>query len=39
MLVEMNKNSPLPVALEMSQGCLESDAALLLRRLKSSHPG
>ncbi|KAK8940069.1 hypothetical protein KSP40_PGU015181 [Platanthera guangdongensis] len=34
-LVEINKDSPLPVGLEMSQGCPTSDAWLLLRRLKS----
>ncbi|KAF3438740.1 hypothetical protein FNV43_RR21504 [Rhamnella rubrinervis] len=34
-LVEMNENSPVPVALEMNQGCSESDAWLLLRRLKA----
>lgn len=36
MLIEINEESPFPVALEMSQGCSESDARLLLRRLKSS---
>ncbi|GLT61868.1 hypothetical protein SLA2020_345430 [Shorea laevis] len=36
MLVEMNKSSTLPIALEMNQGCPASDAWLLLRRLKSS---
>ncbi|KAL9329878.1 hypothetical protein ACSQ67_004881 [Phaseolus vulgaris] len=36
-LVEFNKKSPLPLALEMSQGCPQSDAWLLLRRLKSLH--
>ncbi|GLU18573.1 hypothetical protein SLE2022_348650 [Rubroshorea leprosula] len=36
MLVEMNKSSTLPIALEMNQGCSASDAWLLLRRLKSS---
>nr|DAD30500.1 TPA_asm: hypothetical protein HUJ06_009351 [Nelumbo nucifera] len=36
MLVEINKTSPLPVVLEMNQGCSESDAWLLLRRLKTS---
>jgi len=35
--VEFNKKSPLPLALEMSQGCPQSDAWLLLRRLKSLH--
>ncbi|CAO2818168.1 unnamed protein product [Amaranthus hypochondriacus] len=34
MLLEMNKNSMIPVALEMNQGCEASDAWLLLRRLK-----
>nr|KYP45136.1 RecQ-mediated genome instability protein 1 [Cajanus cajan] len=37
-LVELNKKSSLPLALEMSQGCPQSDAWLLLRRLKSLHP-
>ncbi|CAJ1937527.1 unnamed protein product [Sphenostylis stenocarpa] len=36
-LVELNKKSSLPLALEMSQGCPQSDAWLLLRRLKSLH--
>ncbi|KAK9090075.1 hypothetical protein Sjap_023252 [Stephania japonica] len=35
MLVEMNRNSTLPVTLEMNQGCLASDAWLLLRRVKN----
>ncbi|KAK9104108.1 hypothetical protein Scep_020952 [Stephania cephalantha] len=35
MLVEMNGNSSLPIALEMNQGCLASDAWLLLRRVKN----
>ncbi|KAK6148053.1 hypothetical protein DH2020_018965 [Rehmannia glutinosa] len=35
MLVEMNKVSPFPVAVEMNQGCPASDAWLLLKRLKS----
>ncbi|PON77237.1 RecQ mediated genome instability protein [Parasponia andersonii] len=35
MLIEMNATS-LPVALEMNEGCPESDAELLLGRLKSS---
>ncbi|KAL0342304.1 UNVERIFIED_CONTAM: RecQ-mediatedinstability protein 1 [Sesamum calycinum] len=35
MLVEMNKSSPVPVAVEMNQGCPASDAWLLLKRLKS----
>ncbi|KAL2935746.1 RecQ-mediated genome instability protein 1 [Bienertia sinuspersici] len=34
MLVEMNEGSTIPVALEMNQGCLTSDAWLLLQRLK-----
>ncbi|KAK9926596.1 hypothetical protein M0R45_023816 [Rubus argutus] len=38
MLIEMSKGSPLPVALEMNQGCPSSDAWLLLRRLKASPP-
>ncbi|KAL4036417.1 hypothetical protein IC575_005157 [Cucumis melo] len=37
MLVEMNKTSSLPVVLEMAEGCLESDARLLLRRLACSN--
>ncbi|KAG5014441.1 hypothetical protein JHK82_020126 [Glycine max] len=37
-LVELNKKSSLPLALEMSQGCPQSDARLLLRRLKSLNP-
>lgn len=36
MLIEMNATSFLPVALEMNEGCTESDAVWLLRRLKSS---
>lgn len=35
MVVEMNETSPLPIAVEMVQGCPASDAWLLLRRLKS----
>ncbi|KAK4436840.1 RecQ-mediatedinstability protein 1 [Sesamum alatum] len=35
MLVEMNKSSAVPVAVEMNQGCPASDAWLLLKRLKS----
>ncbi|KAJ4850118.1 hypothetical protein Tsubulata_000587 [Turnera subulata] len=35
MVVEINGISPLPVALEMNQGCPASDAWLLMRRLKS----
>ncbi|KAK7291538.1 hypothetical protein RIF29_06767 [Crotalaria pallida] len=38
MVVELNRKSSLPLALEMSQGCLQSDAWLLLRRLKSVQP-
>lgn len=34
-VIEMNEVSPLPVAIEMNQGCLASDAWLLLKRLKS----
>ncbi|XP_060670661.1 recQ-mediated genome instability protein 1 [Ziziphus jujuba] len=37
-LIEINETSPVPVALEMNQGCPESDAWLLLRRLKASAP-
>ncbi|KAK7399255.1 hypothetical protein VNO78_10434 [Psophocarpus tetragonolobus] len=37
-LVELNKKSSLPLALEMGQGCPQSDAWLLLRRLKSLYP-
>ncbi|KAL6223364.1 hypothetical protein ACLB2K_006751 [Fragaria x ananassa] len=37
-LIEMSKGSDLPVALEMNQGCLSSDARLLLRRLKGTSP-
>ncbi|KMS97689.1 hypothetical protein BVRB_5g124730 [Beta vulgaris subsp. vulgaris] len=33
MLLEMNKTSTIPVALEMNQGCPTSDAWLLLQRL------
>lgn len=36
--MELNGKSPLPLALEMSQGCIQSDAWLLLRRLKSLLP-
>nr|GME17193.1 recQ-mediated genome instability protein 1 [Ipomoea batatas] len=36
MIVEMNEESPFPVATEMNQGCPASDAWLLLRRLQSS---
>ncbi|CAL0330082.1 unnamed protein product [Lupinus luteus] len=38
MLMELNRKSSLPLALEMSQGCPQSDAWLLLRRLKSPQP-
>lgn len=38
MLIEMSKGSPLPVALEMNQGCPSSEAWLLLRRLNASPP-
>ncbi|XP_075517116.1 recQ-mediated genome instability protein 1 [Primulina tabacum] len=37
MVVEMSKTSPVPVALEMTQGCSASDASLLLKRIKSSN--
>ncbi|XP_065872937.1 recQ-mediated genome instability protein 1 [Euphorbia lathyris] len=36
--VEMNRTYPLPVALEMNQGCSASDAWLLMKRLTSSAP-
>lgn len=36
MLVEINKTSSLPFAMEMTQGCPPSDARLLLRRLMPS---
>ncbi|XWS47783.1 hypothetical protein CRYUN_Cryun13aG0014800 [Craigia yunnanensis] len=36
MLVEINKTSSLPIAMEMTQGCPASDARLLLRRFKPS---
>lgn len=35
MLVEINGTSPLPIAIEMDEGCNTSDALQLLRRLKS----
>lgn len=35
MLVEINGTSPLPIAIEMDEGCNASDAWQLLRRLKS----
>ncbi|KAL3629753.1 recQ-mediated genome instability protein 1 [Castilleja foliolosa] len=34
MVVEINKASPVPVAVEMNQGCSASDACLLFKRLK-----
>ncbi|XP_018626529.1 recQ-mediated genome instability protein 1 isoform X2 [Nicotiana tomentosiformis] len=34
MLVQLNEESPIPVAIEMNQGCPASDAWLLLKRLK-----
>ncbi|KAK7358670.1 hypothetical protein VNO77_00608 [Canavalia gladiata] len=37
-LVELNRKSSLPLAVEMSQGCYQSDAWLLLRRVKSLYP-
>ncbi|XP_057422077.1 recQ-mediated genome instability protein 1 isoform X2 [Lotus japonicus] len=36
--VEFNRKSPIPLALEMNQGCPQSDAWLLMRRLKSLDP-
>ncbi|CAN4094202.1 unnamed protein product [Withania somnifera] len=36
MLVHLYKDSPIPVATEMNQGCPSSDAWLLLKRLKPS---
>ncbi|XVE56542.1 hypothetical protein DITRI_Ditri04bG0019400 [Diplodiscus trichospermus] len=36
MLVEINKTSSIPIAMDMTQGCPASDARLLLRRLKPS---
>ncbi|KAM4107713.1 hypothetical protein ACJW30_04G165500 [Castanea mollissima] len=38
MLIEMNTTSPQPIALEMNEGCTESDVWLLLRRLNSTVP-
>ncbi|KAH6831566.1 recQ-mediated instability protein [Perilla frutescens var. hirtella] len=35
MIVEMSNASPVPVALEMNQGCIASDGWLLLKRVKS----
>lgn len=35
MIVEMNKASSVPVAVEMKNGCPASDAWLLLERVKS----
>ncbi|XP_027340357.1 recQ-mediated genome instability protein 1-like [Abrus precatorius] len=37
-LVELNRKSSLPLALDMNQGCPQSDAWLLLRRLKTLYP-
>ncbi|KAJ1411862.1 Recq-mediated genome instability protein 1, C-terminal OB-fold domain [Sesbania bispinosa] len=37
-LVEFNRKSSLPLALDMNQGCPQSDAWSLLKRLKSLHP-
>lgn len=39
MIIEMNKASSVPVAVEMKKGCPASDAWLLLERVKafSSH--
>ncbi|EFH42819.1 hypothetical protein ARALYDRAFT_919644 [Arabidopsis lyrata subsp. lyrata] len=36
MMVEMNRSSQYPVAIEMNQGCSLTDARLLLERIKSS---
>jgi hypothetical protein len=33
-VIEINKSSDLPVAIEMIQGCSFDDASLLLRRLQ-----
>ena len=38
MLIEMSTTSPQPIALEMNEGCTESDAWLLLSRLNSTVP-
>lgn len=37
MLMQISEASPLPIAIEMNQGCSPSDAWLLLRRLQSSN--
>ncbi|PSS07647.1 RecQ-mediated genome instability protein like [Actinidia chinensis var. chinensis] len=37
MLVQISEASPLPIAVEMNQGCPSSDAWSLLRRLQSSN--
>ncbi|CAN8264512.1 unnamed protein product [Cochlearia groenlandica] len=37
MVVEMNRSSQYPVAIEMNQGCSLSDARLLFERIKSSN--
>lgn len=36
MVVEMNRSSQYPVAIEMNQGCSITDARLLFERIKSS---
>ncbi|KAF2536030.1 hypothetical protein F2Q68_00018993 [Brassica cretica] len=36
MVVEMNRTSQYPVAIEMNQGCSSTDARLLFERIKSS---
>jgi RecQ-mediated genome instability protein 1 len=35
MLIELNKNSPVPVVRELNEGCSSSTAWLLLGRLKT----
>ncbi|GMP34186.1 hypothetical protein CsSME_00007163 [Camellia sinensis var. sinensis] len=37
MLMQISEASPVPIAIEMNQGCSPSDAWLLLRRLQSSN--
>lgn len=36
MVVEMNRSSQHPIAIEMNQGCSLTDARLLYERIKSS---
>lgn len=36
MVVEMNRTSQYPVAIEMNQGCSSTDARLLFERIKFS---